>query len=209
MRFASVGAARATLLVTAIFVAASVVTVIRAEGQATTAPIQSVRGDGLTQVYLEDSTSAAGNQVMLWMKKSTGSPIVRYQSQFRQWDFTGGNFFTINDPSSGPIEMRVASNGDMTIRGNYFSATCTSPGSPCAPDFVFEADYPLMPLDELRAFIEREGHLPDIPSAAELEEQGVVNVSRMQMLLLQKIEELTLYTLQQQALIEQLMAERR
>jgi hypothetical protein len=65
------------------------------------------------------------------------------------------------------------------------------------PDYVFEPDYQLMPLTELGSYVAKEKHLPDIPSAREIREQGV-NLSALQMQLLKKVEELTLYTLAQE-----------
>lgn len=63
-------------------------------------------------------------------------------------------------------------------------------------DFVFNKDYPLKPLSEVAAFIKQNHHLPDVPSAREVAEKGI-SVGDNQALLLQKIEELTLYLLQQ------------
>jgi hypothetical protein len=65
------------------------------------------------------------------------------------------------------------------------------------PDYVFEPDYQLRPLTELGAYVAQEKHLPDIPSAQEIKKQGV-NVSELQMQLLKKIEELTLYAVAQE-----------
>ncbi len=79
-------------------------------------------------------------------------------------------------------------------------------------DFVFKDDYKLPTLDEVSSFISENGHLPDIPSAAEVEANGVT-LGQMNSKLLQKVEELTLYTLDQQSqltkqqhLIDQLIA---
>ena len=58
---------------------------------------------------------------------------------------------------------------------------------------MFEDDYDLMPLDELSKFIEANGHLPNVPSAADVKAKGQVNMSKLQMTLLEKIEELTLF----------------
>ena len=69
------------------------------------------------------------------------------------------------------------------------------------PDYVFKADYSLMPLAEVDQFIKKEGHLPNIPSAAVIEEQGL-NVGEMNALLMEKIEELTLYMIQQDKIIK-------
>ena len=65
------------------------------------------------------------------------------------------------------------------------------------PDYVFEDDYELMPLKELQAFIDANGHLPGIPSADEVN-AGAHDLAGSDMAHLRKIEELTLYTLLQQ-----------
>ena len=71
------------------------------------------------------------------------------------------------------------------------------------PDYVFGKDYNLMPLSELEQFITENSHLPEIPSAKEVEENGV-SLGEMQAKLLQKVEELTLYAIEQQKFIEKL-----
>ena len=71
------------------------------------------------------------------------------------------------------------------------------------PDFVFAPEYKLPALSETEAYIKENGHLPEIPSAKEVEENGV-SLGEMQGKLLQKIEELTIYTIEQQKLIEDL-----
>lgn len=75
------------------------------------------------------------------------------------------------------------------------------------PDYVFEPDYKLLPLAEVEAFIEANGHLPGVPSAHKINSELRFNVVDMQLKLLEKVEELTLYTLEQQALISELKAE--
>ncbi len=68
-------------------------------------------------------------------------------------------------------------------------------------DYVFNSDYTLMPLHKVEAFVKTNKHLPEIPSAAEVKEKGL-NMGEMQNKLLQKIEELTLYVIEQQKQIE-------
>lgn len=63
------------------------------------------------------------------------------------------------------------------------------------PDFVFSEGYKLKPLEEVETHINNNGHLPEIPSAEEIEENGI-QVGEMQSKLLQKIEELTLYMIE-------------
>ncbi|HZH74311.1 MAG TPA: hypothetical protein VFD91_17600, partial [Mariniphaga sp.] len=69
------------------------------------------------------------------------------------------------------------------------------------PDYVFEKNYRLRPLGEVKQFIEQNGHLPNVPSQKEVEENGV-DLGKMVNVLLEKVEELTLYAIQQQEEIE-------
>ena len=62
------------------------------------------------------------------------------------------------------------------------------------PDYVFEEDYPLMSLSEFRNFIEENNHLPGVPAASEINESGF-EIGKTQGILLEKIEELSLYIL--------------
>lgn len=68
------------------------------------------------------------------------------------------------------------------------------------PDYVFHADYELSTLAEIEAYIKAKGHLPEVPSAKQVEEEGQ-HLGEMQQLLLKKIEELTLYTINQEKVI--------
>lgn len=70
-------------------------------------------------------------------------------------------------------------------------------------DFVFEDDYELPTLEETEQFIKTNKHLPGIPSADEMQEEGLT-LGEMNILLLKKIEEMTLYMLQQKNEIEEL-----
>ena len=71
------------------------------------------------------------------------------------------------------------------------------------PDYVFENDYPLMNLQEVEQYIKENKHLPAVPSAAEVEVNGV-NLGEMNAILIQKVEELTLYILDLQKQINEL-----
>jgi hypothetical protein len=70
-------------------------------------------------------------------------------------------------------------------------------------DFVFDKSYNLRSLNELSSYIEENQHLPEIPSAEEMQQNGV-NMNELQMQLLQKVEELTLYIIQQDNRIKEL-----
>jgi len=73
-------------------------------------------------------------------------------------------------------------------------------------DFVFEDDYDLRSLEETEAFIKENKHLPEIPSAAAMAEDGL-GLKKMNILLLQKIEEMTLHQIDLLKKIEALAEE--
>ncbi len=71
-------------------------------------------------------------------------------------------------------------------------------------DHVFDANYKLLPLNELKTYLEQNKHLPDIPSAQDLVNEGAVDLGQMIALLVKKAEEQTLYILKQQEQIDAL-----
>ena len=71
-------------------------------------------------------------------------------------------------------------------------------------DFVFEPNYQLMPLSEVEQYIIKNKHLPNIPSAKEVEEKGF-KLAEMDAKLLQSVEELTLHVIEQNKAIEKLI----
>lgn len=71
------------------------------------------------------------------------------------------------------------------------------------PDYVFADNYKLLSLTEVEKFIQQNKHLPNIPPASEVEKEGL-EVGDMQRRMMEKLEELTLYIIQQQKEIEDL-----
>lgn len=70
-------------------------------------------------------------------------------------------------------------------------------------DFVFDKNYILRPLSEVENYIKSNHHLPEIPSTADVNKNGI-DLAETQALLLQKVEELTLYVIEQNKKIEKL-----
>ncbi len=100
-------------------------------------------------------------------------------------------------------QLRVTGNGNVgigtatpdekltvngTVHAEEVKVDLTVPG----PDYVFEKDYPLPSLEEVKKYIDEHKHLPEVPSAGEMEEEGV-HLAAMNMILLKKVEELTLH----------------
>jgi hypothetical protein len=73
-------------------------------------------------------------------------------------------------------------------------------------DYVFDKAYKLPTLREIEQYIQKYKHLPEVPTSQEVQEKGV-DVGNTQVLLLKKVEELTLYLIQQNKEIEQLKKE--
>lgn len=75
-------------------------------------------------------------------------------------------------------------------------------------DYVFHEDYPLRPITELETYIRENKHLPEVASAKEMEKDGI-NLSDMNIKLLRKVEELTLYLIDVNKKVEVLQEENR
>jgi hypothetical protein len=91
----------------------------------------------------------------------------------------------------------------LNVKGGLLADSVRVALSTTWSDFVFHKNYRLIPLPELEKFISQKGHLPDIPTAAEVKAEGI-ELGDMNARLLQKIEELTLYILQQEKRIQAL-----
>ena len=85
----------------------------------------------------------------------------------------------------------------LTVNGNIHAKEVKIDLNIPVPDYVFKESYELKSLEEIEKFIAKNSHLPEIPSAKEFEKNGIMQ-AEMDMNLLKKIEELTLYTIQQE-----------
>ncbi len=102
-----------------------------------------------------------------------------------------------------PTEKLEVSGGNIRVTGGSFIDDGTTLN---VPDYVFEPGYELLPIDRLRTFLAENGHLPNVPSRDEIKSKGL-NLSAFQMRLLEKVEELTLYTVSQHDQLEALKNE--
>ncbi|WP_205511885.1 hypothetical protein [Longitalea arenae] len=120
-------------------------------------------------------------------------------------DANGNLYYREESGSSfnGSLNSDVAVNGRISAQKMLITQTGRW------PDYVFNKDYKLPGLNEVEAFIKQNNHLPGIPSAAEVQKKGI-DIGNNQAALLKKIEELTLYSIQQDKelqLLKQEMAE--
>jgi hypothetical protein len=83
---------------------------------------------------------------------------------------------------------------EMSVNGQIACEEVLVEASEDWPDYVFAEDYALMDFENLRSYLHANKHLPGIPSAAEVAEEGI-KIGEMQKRLLEKVEEMTLYIL--------------
>lgn len=101
----------------------------------------------------------------------------------------------MNSPVTMNEIMKINPNGNALLQGKLEAKELKVTLTPTA-DFVFEENYDLPKLEEVAKHIKEKKHLPEIASAKVMEKEGV-NVGEFQIKLLQKIEELTLYVIEQ------------
>lgn len=176
----------------------------RLQNQGTLLELTST-GVGIGGVYGDYKFSVNGNShFSQWSVMAKG---LRVDSTLR----ATGNVF-ITGPISAASALSVA--GPLTV-GNGFS--CDAQGNLRVkhlkvtltdwPDYVFGGGHTLMPLRELETYIGEHSHLPGVPTAEEVEQEGA-DLGEMNKVLMEKVEELTLYIIDLQKQIDELKSNR-
>lgn len=155
---------------------------------------------------------------------TTAHPFGRWGIEYLDQDGVKGlNFWKTSDNIGGPLNyvLFLCSEEDASLKGNVGIGTGTPTekltvnGKVLArevivsndirtwPDYVFASGYEMMSLTELEAYVNEYHHLPDVPSAEEVEEQGI-SLGEMNAILLQKVEEMTLRMIEMEKRIHEL-----
>ncbi|MBI3517997.1 MAG: hypothetical protein HY062_01385 [Bacteroidetes bacterium] len=155
--------------------------------------------------------------------QSTGGLLLNYFCGSNVFICTGqygGNVSICNGPSGGIVSLgktRVGNSILLSSSPHYNDAQLTVGGKLVAKeiyvvkpsfwsDFVFAKNYKLLSLEEVEKFYKMNHHLPDVPSEEKVMAEGV-GMAEMDATLLRKIEELTLYIVQQNNELKELKAE--
>lgn len=187
-------------------------------GIGATNPLDKLHVNGNISIKPDDATSPS---YINFKRASDGWTAARMGQSYNQLNYGGHLVFETNAGSSSMdlVErMRITYNGNVLI--GKISQTNTSyrldvNGSmrsnevvvnTSGADFVFDDRYNLKDLIEVEKFITDNKHLPDIESAKQMQENGL-NLGQMDMKLLQKIEELTLYMIDFKKQIDRLKDE--
>jgi hypothetical protein len=110
---------------------------------------------------------------------------------------TSGLINTAGIYSSGKVGIGIYANPNymLTVDGGIVCTEVQVVTNPGQADYVFNPTYRLRTINEVESFVKENNHLPEVPSAAEAKEKGY-NLTDMDNMLLKKIEELTLYTIE-------------
>ncbi len=148
------------------------------------------------------NVSAAGNTINVTTQES-GTGTVDYTSENANLptvDWQANNLFAAQKMGIGTTDTQGYA---LAVAGDVVAESIKVALQTDWPDFVFEKDYTLPSLEEVEQQIMEKGHLLNLPSANEVKANGI-DLGDMNALLLQKIEELTLYLIQQDKKIREL-----
>ncbi len=144
----------------------------------------------------EEVVSIQNGSIDLLIRGSNGGGEIRSNGALKfkpEADATGNDdkisFYNGENREMTRIQDGVITTHDIVLNVNSF------------PDYVFEKEYELMPLKEVSKYIETNKHLPNMPSEKEVIANGM-QIAKVNRVLVEKVEELTLYTIQQQLEIE-------
>lgn len=133
------------------------------------------------------------------------SQVIRFKNSMSQgtgnpnggFDFAWHNGLSVMRIVNGNVGIGTTTPDDkLTVKGVIHTQEVkVDLNGAIAPDYVFLANYRLFPILELERYINQHSHLPEVPGAATMEKEGI-NLKDMNLLLLKKVEELTLYLIE-------------
>lgn len=157
---------------------------------------------------------ATSAQMLIGWNRSSGEGETDFISNQGAGGSGGFTFYNLSNAAVETSLLRIRGNGDigigtndtkgykLAIAGSAVAESITVKLRGIWPDYVFKADYHLPSLIEVKSFIDKNQHLPDLPSEQEVANNGI-NLGEMNKLLTKKIEELTLYLIEQNKQIQQ------
>ncbi|MBK1442518.1 hypothetical protein JHJ32_21140 [Parapedobacter sp. ISTM3] len=145
-------------------------------------------GFGYTQIR----NNSDGNATVFEHTSSTGNIYIR--SIIGREGETG--HVVLNDLGGNVGIGTNTPQAKLAVNGNILAKEVKVKTDITVPDYVFEPDYELPTLADVEAYVTEHKHLPEIPSARDIENDGL-NLAEMNLLLLKKVEELTLYLIEE------------
>jgi hypothetical protein len=151
---------------------------------------------GKSSLLFNAGDGAAANGFLLTYNKTTTTDRFSFIDGGGVEDLTVVNGGNIGIGTTSP-DAKLTVKGDIHTREVRVDMT-----GAVGPDYVFEKNYNLLPLTQLESYINQNKHLPEVPSAKEMEENGL-NLKEMNLILLKKVEELTLHLIDQNRKIKE------
>jgi hypothetical protein len=168
-----------------------------------------------TQVYLTPGTTTSGDNSTLFFAEDAYASYGMFwkyngvSNYMELWGHAGSSDYAphiLVERNTGNVALgsTFASGYRLSVDGKIICSEVRVSLIAGWPDYVFHDDYKLLPIEKLENFIEEKGHLPNIPPAAEIGKSGV-ELGEMQRVMMEKIEEMSLYIidLQKQIKVQQ------
>ena len=159
-----------------------------------------LRGGGTTYYYQSNYTVTPaiydGIQNALPYNITNGGTLT-FKTTIDEYATTTGTYQNRNAYFTANVGIGTISPDEkLTVKGKIHTQEVrVDMAGPLVPDYVFAHDYKLKSLQEVEDYIKKNKHLPEIPSAQEIEKNGLM-LAEMNMHLLKKVEELTLYIIE-------------
>lgn len=150
------------------------------------------------KVLFDDSQDYLYSQKFQIRPPSTGSWFnILSLNGSNQLDFVANSNTLMSIKSNGNVGINTTNTKGymLAVKGDIIAEEVLVATYNDWPDYVFANDYKLKSLEELEQFIKENSHLPNVPDASEIKENGI-SLGEMDAKLLEKIEELTLYVIQ-------------
>ena len=144
-------------------------------------------------VYSYVSSSGSGTHYGGYFSAYGDNNRAIYATNSHSQGFAGAFYGNVFIGTATPV---VATGYKLMVDGGIACEEVLVEDKGSWPDYVFEADYDLMPIEEVEQHIQEKKHLPGVPSAAEITENGGVKLGEMQRITMEKVEELTLYLIE-------------
>lgn len=150
------------------------------------------------EMYIQKQSQWGEDDEYIKLRYNTWPHLSWESSENKNFEFYGNGNRSMVLSTEGKVGIGTAHfTGDhsLYVDGSMIAEEAFIKLKSTWPDYVFQPDYHLMPLDELGTYIGTNGRLPGMPSAAQVAEEGAA-IGENQRLLTEKVEELTLYLLE-------------
>jgi hypothetical protein len=157
----------------------------------------------LQEINVNTNNPGLGNKVMTITNSGVvGIGVEPASSSTNRLEVQGNTVTTGNGSITGTLSVGstisagstiTVTNGDLVLQNGRVQVRNWTLE---APDYVFDSTYKLPSIDKVKKFVTKNKHLPDMPSAAEMKEKGI-DLTEMNLRLLKKVEELTLWAINQ------------